>query len=41
MTCAGARALASLALDGELDELGSRQLRGNVARYGPPCESAL
>ena len=31
MTCADARALASLALDGELDELGSRQLRGHVA----------
>ena len=31
MTCAEARALASLALDGELDELGSRQLRGHVA----------
>ncbi|HEU0058133.1 MAG TPA: zf-HC2 domain-containing protein [Gaiella sp.] len=31
MTCADARALASLALDGELDELGSRQLRGHLA----------
>lgn len=31
MTCADARALASLALDDELDELGSRQLRGHVA----------
>ena len=31
MTCADARALASLSLDGELDELGSRQLRGHVA----------
>jgi len=31
VTCADARALASLALDGELDELGSRQLRGHVA----------
>jgi len=31
VTCAEARALASLALDGELDELGSRQLRGHVA----------
>lgn len=32
MTCADARALASLLLDGELDELGSRQLRTHVAR---------
>jgi len=31
VTCADARALASLALDGELDELGSRQLRGHLA----------
>ena len=31
MTCADARALASLALDDELDELGSRQLRIHVA----------
>jgi len=31
VTCADARALASLALDDELDELGSRQLRGHVA----------
>ena len=31
MTCDDARALASLALDGELDELGSRQLRIHVA----------
>jgi len=31
VTCADARALASLALDGELDELGARQLRGHVA----------
>ena len=31
MTCADARALASLALDDELDELGSRQLRGHLA----------
>ena len=30
MTCAEARALTSLALDGELDELGSRQLRAHV-----------
>ena len=31
MTCDEARASASLALDGELDELGSRQLRGHLA----------
>jgi hypothetical protein len=31
VTCAEARALASLAFDGELGELGSRQLRGHVA----------
>jgi predicted anti-sigma-YlaC factor YlaD len=31
VTCDNARALASLALDGELDELGSRQLRGHLA----------
>ena len=30
MTCADARALASLALDGEVDELGARQLRDHV-----------
>ena len=33
MTCGEARALASLALDGELDELGSRQLR----RHAESC----
>jgi predicted anti-sigma-YlaC factor YlaD len=31
VTCDGARALASLGLDDELDELGSRQLRGHLA----------
>ena len=31
MTCADARALAALARDRELDELGSRPLRGQVA----------
>ena len=40
MTCADARALASLALDGELDELGARQLRGHVAACGD-CARAI
>jgi anti-sigma factor RsiW len=31
VTCADARALGSLALDGELDELRSRQLHGHLA----------
>jgi hypothetical protein len=40
VTCAEARALASLAFDGELGELGSRQLRGHVASCHD-CERAI